>query len=130
MKKVLLLITILIFASFLTACSQNDSGDGAALVVEAYLTALVENDQDALVSFSCAAWEANAQIESQAYYGVETRLEDLTCTVSETDGEYTVISCEGNIIASYSGEDLPMPLNARQYLSIEEGGEWRMCGYR
>ena len=41
-----------------------------------------------------------------------------------------VVSCEGNIIATYSGEDAPFPLNARQYLSVEEGGEWRMCGYR
>ena len=124
------LITIVIIANLLTACGQSANNYGAAQAIEAYLTALSDQDPDSLINLSCAAWESNAQIESQAYYVVQTRLDGLACATTETDGEFTVISCEGNIIATYSGEDKPLSLSARQYLSVEEGGEWRMCGYR
>lgn len=129
MKKLTVLISLLIFTFLLTACGTTASGDPAA-AIEAYLTALVEKDLDGMVSHACAAWESTAQVENQAYYGVEARLEGLACTVTGSEGEATVVSCEGNIIATYSGEDTPLPLNVRQYLSVEEGGEWRMCGYK
>ncbi len=130
MKKTLLLTVFLILASILAACGSGGNTEDAAIAIEGYLTALADQDQDGLVNLSCAAWEANAITESQAYYGVETRLDGISCSFTETDGDFAVVSCEGNIIATYSGEDAPFPLNARQYLSIEEGGEWRMCGYR
>ncbi len=130
MKKILILTTILLLTGLLSACSQISNSDAAVAAVETYFTALVEKDQDGLVNSSCAAWEANAINESMAYFGVETRLEGIACSFVETDGEFSIVSCEGNIIATYSGEDVPLALNIRQYLSIEEGGEWRMCGYR
>ena len=130
MKKLLLLTSIIILAGILTACSSGGNTEDSAIAIESYLTALADIQQDTLINLSCAAWEASALTESQAYYGVETRLDEIACTFTETDGDFAVVSCEGNIIATYSGEDAPFPLDARQYLSIEEGGEWRMCGYR
>ena len=55
---------------------------------------------------------------------IEESLSDLK------DGDYTIVSCEGVIIANYGNEVLEINLADQNYLSIFEGGEWRMCGYR
>ena len=128
MKKNLLLIITILLTTSLAAC--GDTQDGAAQAIEGYLTAMVEKDSAALINYACAAWEEGAQIDSAALDGVEAYLEGLSCTTAGTDGDFTLVSCEGNIIATYAGEDRPLPLDARQYLAIEEGGEWRMCGYK
>jgi hypothetical protein len=127
--KLLLSIALLIIL-IMTACGSASSGEGAAQAIEIYLTALVEKDADTLVNTSCAAWEEGALTDSRAYDGVTARLEGMACAADGSDGEFTLVSCSGNIIATYSGEDRPLPLDTRQYLALEEGGEWRMCGYR
>ena len=127
-NKLLILLLALILTAALTACESIQ--DGAAQAIEMYITAMVEKDTDVLINDSCAAWEEGAQTDSRALDGVEAYLEDLACASSGTDGDYTLVRCEGNIIATYAGEDQPLPLDARQYLAIEEGGEWRMCGYK
>jgi hypothetical protein len=120
----------LLIVLILSACGSASSGEGAAQAIETYLTALVEKDAATLVNTSCATWEEGALTDSRAYDGVTARLEGMACAVDSSDGEYTLVSCSGNIIATYSGEDRPLPLDTRQYLAVEEGGEWRMCGYR
>ncbi len=125
--RILIPIFVLI-AIFLASCAQP-AGDPAA-AIESYVQAIIAQDQDALVSLSCAAWEEGALIDGNAFSGVTARLEGLNCEATGTDADYTIVSCQGTIIATYQGEDRPIDLAARAYLALQEGGEWRMCGYR
>lgn len=120
-------LLIVILSTLLAACQ---SGPGPAAAIEDYIRALVDKDADSLISLSCNAWEEGARTDTRAYDGVETRLEGLECEQSsERDGE-TIVSCIGTIIGNYNGEDRPIDLAARDFLAVNEGGEWRMCGYR
>ena len=129
MKRFPPYLSLLLAVLFLAACGSAASGEPAA-VVENYLNALVDKDSDTLINLSCAAWEEGARTDSRAYDGVTARVENLSCTASGTDGDAALVSCQGTIIATYQGEDRPIPLDTRQYVAVEEGGEWRMCGYR
>ena len=126
-KKIFLLF---IFGSlltiFLTACSPG----GSAQAIEDYIKALTAKDGDALTNLSCAAWEAGAKNELTSFESVDVRLVGPSCEVTDRDGEFTVVHCEGTIYATYEGEDRPLNLSAKDYLAVQEGGEWRMCGYK
>ncbi len=115
---------------FLTACSGSIKADNPAAAVEAYDQALVSKDANKLSSLSCAAWEADAKTELDSFAAVSANLVDPNCQESGQDGDYTLVSCTGKIIANYNGEDLEINLGDRIYKAIQEGGEWRMCGYR
>jgi hypothetical protein len=56
----------------------------AAQTLQSYLQALVEKDEDTLVQMTCADWEANALLEFDAFGGVETSLDGLSC--EQVDG--------------------------------------------
>lgn len=114
----------------LASCSQAEAQDPPAAAIESYFTALVEKDKPALLNLACVAWEEGAQTDSLAYDGVTARLENMECKVNGKDGDFTLVSCAGNLIATYFGEDKPISLEDRAYLAVQEGGEWRMCGYR
>lgn len=128
MKRISLLLILIVL---LSACSGG-AGDeeAAANAVEAYLAALVEQDTDTLVNLSCAAWEQGALTDSAAYDGVTARLQDAECAAAGAEGDTILVSCSGSIIATYSGEDRPLPLDRVQYVTVNEGGDWRMCGYK
>ena len=128
LKKIfpLLIIGLLIVILF-TACAG--SGDPAQAIA-GYVDALVAKDGATLSNLSCAAWESAAQNELTSFDAVAVRLEGLTCEATGSDGVFTVVHCEGTIYATYEGEDRPLDLSAKDYLAIEEGGEWRMCGYK
>jgi len=130
MKRLTLILTLTAALLLLSACGEQNDEEGAAQVVEAYLSALVEQDTDTLVNLSCAAWEQGALTDSSAYDGVSARLEGLQCAVSSQGDNPVLVACQGNIIATYSGEDRPLPLNRVTYVTVKEGGEWRMCGYK
>ncbi len=121
-----LILACLILLS-LAACGSKDS---AATAVEGYLEALVAKDGTKLTNLSCADWEASAQVDLDSLVSVETSLKDLQCQDSETDGDYTLVTCTGSIVANYNGELQELDLSARTYQAVQEGGEWRMCGYR
>ena len=87
-------------------------------------------DANRLANLSCAAWEAEAKNELDSFGAVSARLEEPSCQISGEDGEYTLVSCTGKIIADYNGENLEINLGDRTYKAINEGGDWRMCGYR
>lgn len=128
MKRIFFIALILIL--LLGACGGGNDEEAAANAVQAYLAALVEQDTDTLVNLSCAAWEQGALTDSAAYDGVTARLEDAQCTGAGADGDSLLVSCTGSIIATYSGEDRPLPLDRVQYVTVNEGGDWRMCGYK
>jgi hypothetical protein len=113
----------------LAGCSPAADSSGAAEVVEAYYQALADENADQMRSLSCAAWEENAQLEFDAFAGVETELDSFVCEVSGTDGEFTLVECSGKIVATYGNEKQDFDLGDVTYKSLVEAGEWRMCGY-
>ena len=123
--RILVLVGILLMS--LSACSSGGSAEAA---VEKYLGSLIEGDQVGAVNASCADWEAQARAEAASFDAVEARLEGVSCSVNGESGDFSLVSCQGVIIATYGVEDTELPLEGRSYQMIEEGGEWRMCGYQ
>jgi hypothetical protein len=126
LTRTFLVLGMLALGSILAACQ---TGDGAAQAVEDYVQALAEKDPDRLATQSCAAWEEQAMIELDAFAGVKTVVDGLDCQETGEDGEATIVSCAGNIVATYGNEDQNFPLDRRPFLAVQEGGEWRVCGY-
>jgi len=126
-KQPLILLLSILLLSVLAACAGG--GDAPAQTVELYHEALVAKDQDRLINFSCADWESTAFLELDSFVSVETELVGVSCeTVSEEDGQARV-QCEGVITATYDGEARDFPLSNRTFLVVQEGGDWRLCGY-
>jgi hypothetical protein len=119
--------SIFLFVFFLMSCS---GGAGAPeQSIENYLQAVVSVNEIEAINNSCAAWEQQAVLESAAYQGVETQLENLECSVLVQSGESAAVSCTGQIRYSYAGgEDQLDELGGRVFSAVIEGGEWKMCG--
>ena len=110
----------------IVSCSSQSS---PASAVEEYLQAIVEKDVVAAANLSCLAWEEGAYAEASSFETVEVRLEAVSCESVADQADFQKVSCEGEIVANYGGEDQDIPLATRDFYVIEEGGEWRMCGY-
>jgi hypothetical protein len=121
-------IVLLVFAlNLISACG---GGPSPSTAVEKYLESLIAGDQVGAVNASCADWEAQARAEAASFDSVEARLEGVSCSVSGEDGNISLVDCQGVIIATYGAEDTELPLEGRSYQIIQEGGDWRMCGYQ
>jgi hypothetical protein len=115
-----------VLGMFLGGCAATGS---PAKTVERYLEAIVNKDVVAAADLSCLAWEEDAYAEASSFETVEVKLEGVTCRVVSEQDEYQKVACEGEIVANYGGEDQDIPLDSRVFFVIQEGGEWRMCGY-
>ena len=124
-KKLLLFIVLILG---LAACGGSTQSPAAA-AVENYLQALVAQDADKLVNYSCLDWESAALIELDSLASVTAQLDGLQCQEAGPQGSDTLVSCTGKMVLNYNGELQEMDLAARQYLARQEGGQWRMCGY-
>lgn len=114
---------VLVFIPLLLAgCDQRDPADS----IEAYLEARTAADADRLRSLSCAEWEGQAALEAASFRSVEARLEGVACRVIREEAPYTIVGCEGSIIATYDGEDRSLPIG--NFRVLQEDGEWKMCG--
>jgi hypothetical protein len=122
------MILALLLLSFLAGCAAQKNG--AAQAVENYLQAMVAKDNTRITSYACATWEAQAQTEADSFAGVSAQLQNVACQVSSTSGSTTLVTCTGKIVASYNGENTDIQLSGRTYKVVQEGGEWRMCGYQ
>ena len=60
---------------------------------------------------------------------MNAELQGMSCRQSGQEGDYTVIECEGKIVTVYNGETREWDLGAFPYRMIQEGGDWKMCGY-
>jgi hypothetical protein len=130
MRKLTLSVFLVgMLAVLLSACGGK-TADPASKAVEEYLTALVNKDSSTLSARSCASWEADALLELDSLQAVKTRLEGLTCKNAGTDGDTTQVNCQGNIMATYNGEDQALDLSVRTYLVVQQGGEYLVCGYK
>lgn len=129
MRRFLLLFSfVVLFSLLLAACSGQKSQPAAA--VEDYLQALVSKQSEQLSTLSCADWESNALTELDAFQNVEAQLVDLSCKETGSDGSTRLVTCSGKITASYNGELQEFPLGERIYQLVQEGSEWRVCGYQ
>jgi hypothetical protein len=113
---------------FLLAACSTDMNDAAVNAVETYVQALADKNADQMIAASCAAWEESAQMELDAFVGVETRVENMACAATGTEGVYTLVTCTGEIVATYGAEDRDFPLDTTPFQVKEEGGEMRVCG--
>lgn len=123
------IIMLMIFL-FLASCSSEQEKDRAALVIEAYLTAMVEHENEIIANLSCTSWEEGALTDVAAYDGVNARLEAVECQLAQRDGDNGLVTCQGSIIANYFGEERPLALDELLFVVKREAGDWRMCGYQ
>ncbi|MBZ0292838.1 MAG: hypothetical protein K8L99_09785 [Anaerolineae bacterium] len=126
LRKPFILLTLLLALVLLTACASDSGGaDGdPAQTVERYLQAKVEGNEDTIRSLLCSEMEAETARETHTFTSVTgVEIEDMTCT--RNDGQDTV-SCTGQIVAQYGGEDTVFPLTS--YRVVQEDGEWKWCG--
>ena len=131
MKRVLItFIIFLISTLFLSACGSPSNGDESAIAVESYLNALVNKDGTALSTLSCKDWEPTALLELDSFQGVTAKVDNPACAETGKDGDAALVTCQGKIVATYNNEDQDLPLNARTYKVVQEGGEWSVCGYK
>jgi hypothetical protein len=113
----------------LAACGGSAGSGSAPGAVEAYLRAIITGDATQVVNLSCPAWEADARTEAASFESVQVSLEGLACQEAGTEGDYTLVTCTGTIVAVYNGENQELPLAGRTYQAALVDGEWKMCGY-
>ena len=128
-KTIFLSILALAVMFVLSSCGGSNT-DFASRAVEAYLDALVSEDADHLATLSCAAWEEQAVMEVDAFVGVSASLNNLKCEQTGTDNGDTLVSCQGEILATYNNEQQSLPLDGLVYRVVQESGEWLVCGYQ
>jgi len=127
--KTCLLVVCVLFSLALIACGSNQEV-GASKAVENYLNALVNKNSEQLSALSCADWEPTALTELDSFQAVTTKLENLACQQTGTEGDNTLVLCQGKIIATYNNENQEIDLSARTYLLVNQSGEWLVCGER
>ena len=124
------LIFLIVFTSLLLPACVSNNEDAPVQAVENYLNALIEKDENRLTTLSCGEWEDDALLELDSFQAVTARLDGLACEQTGTDGETALVLCNGNIVATYNGEDQQLDLSVRTYQVVQEGGEWLVCGTR
>ncbi len=130
MRRILsVFVFLMILSTLLSACAGGAAG-GAPQAIEAYLKALVAEDQTKVASLSCAEWEESARLEVDSFQGVKAVLEGAVCAETGNENGAALVTCQGKIVATYNNENQELPLNTRIYRAVQEGGEWRMCGYQ
>ena len=130
MSKLFALVVLvsIAFSILLSGCATQEVG--AARAVENYVQALVARDLDQLVNLSCTAWEAQARTEFDSFTAVSTELKEMDCKEIGVNEQDALVQCSGKIVANYGNEVLEIDLGNQTYLAVNEGGEWRMCGYQ
>jgi hypothetical protein len=131
MNRTWLMLMLLVASVIFAACggdsaptdSPTTQDDPAARAVEAYLNAKVAADRDAMIRLICSAREGEIDVTEMSFMGTQAVTEGMACSSNE---DRTVVTCEGNIVASYGGESRTMPLTS--YQVVEEDGQWRWCG--
>jgi hypothetical protein len=129
MRKLQLFFPLIIFTA-LAVSTCGKPANPAVKAVESYLNALVNKDSNTLSTLSCADWESNALLELDSLQAVTTKLENLVCAATGTNGSTTNVNCQGKILATYNGEDQQFDLSVRTYQVVNQGGEYLVCGYQ
>jgi hypothetical protein len=122
---------LVILALILAACGGAAPGkSGAAAAVESYYKAMVAKDAAKMSAISCKDWESQALLEMDAFQAVKAELDGLTCKDSGTAGSATLVGCTGKINVTYNTEQQVIDLSRQVYKVVQEGGDYRVCGYQ
>jgi hypothetical protein len=128
MRRTFFFIFILVLLlALLGACNAAPQ---ASTAVEEYLKALVAKDGNRLSALSCSTWEADAQQQLDSFAAVEIKLSDLACKQTGSEGDKALVTCTGNIVATYNGENQNIDLSASTYLLVKQNDEWLVCGLK
>jgi hypothetical protein len=121
----------LLIITLLSACGTSSSGQAASAAVESYWQAMVDRDENKVIELSCAAWEPQARTEFNSFSAVKLKLQNVACQApGGASGPSVQVTCTGVILANYGAEDLTIDIANRTYQAVNEGGQWRMCGYK
>ncbi len=116
-------LALFVLLFILAGCAQSTPPQD---VIVQYLEARISTDETALRALSCTAWESRIPLELNSFRGREAVLEDVACTTRESTDDEAVVSCSGQIVVTYNGEQDTFPLGS--YRLVNEDGEWKMCG--
>ena len=122
----LLWITILV----MTGCSGSGNSSDAAKAAENYLRTRVMGDEGKLAALGCKARESDIRGEALSFGGMKADIQSLSCNQAGTEGEFTIVSCQGKMVTTYAGETRDWDLGARSLKMAQEDGAWKMCGYK
>jgi hypothetical protein len=125
MKLVFVLVGLVLMEG-LVACQSSGNASSA---VQTYLDARVQSDVNRMINLSCPEWESQARIEASTFKAMKAQIEGLSCEESGTNGNYTLVACQGKIVTTYQGETREWNLSEHQFKLVLDDGEWRMCGY-
>ena len=121
---------VFLIAAILSGCSGASNSDPAARAVEKYLQSLAGRDLNQMITNACTAWEAQARQEYDSFSAVSLELNEVSCKSTGQEQAYTLVDCTGSIIANYGNEDLQIDVADQTFRVIQEGGDWRVCGYQ
>ena len=127
MKKIALVLVTLLLTGVLVSCNAEEP---AVQVVNAYLDAVVEQDDVALQKLVCEEWQFDAMMEMDSFLAVNPQLENVSCSLVEDNGSTQLVNCTGNILATYNEEQQAIDLSLRNYVVTEVAGEWLVCGHQ
>jgi len=123
MRRLFFVMMTIICGVVLASCAEE--GDPAEAVID-YLEAKVASDEDALRGLLCSAMEGDLSREAASLASVDATLENASCERGDTEGDFTLVTCEGHIAAIYGTETREFPLGT--YRTVQEDGEWKYCG--
>ena len=127
MKKIAFVLFTILLIGILTACNTEEP---TVQVVNAYLNAVVEQDDITLQKLVCEEWQFDAMMEMDSFLAVSPQLENVSCSVVEDNGTTQIVNCTGNILATYNEEQQAIDLSLRNYVVNEVAGEWLVCGHQ
>jgi len=90
---------------------------------------LVDENQERLLTNSCAEWEESAILEMDSFKGVSASLKDLVCEQTAMEGSAATVQCTGSIEATYNNEQRQLSLEGKDYRVILDQGQWLYCGF-
>ena len=109
--------------------SPSATPDPALETILAYLQARAKADVAQVTGLACAAWRSQAVTEAISFRSMNAKLDGVDCSVTGTDGPYTLVACRGKIITTYGNESREWDLSTFVYQAASEDGQWKMCGY-
>lgn len=112
----------------LTACG-SPPGSSAASALDAYFRAFTAGEEETMTALVCPDWQSDALLEWDAFQGVETSLQGLSCSQAGTEGEAALVTCRGKILAKYGSDTQEFDLSGRTYRLEKVDDRWQVCGY-
>lgn len=72
---------------------------------------------------------SRARVEAVSFQSMNAQLEGVSCEAGAADANGTPVTCTGKIVTTYQGEAREWSVSDHPYLTVQQDGEWRMCGY-